>query len=94
MRNRVWVNARGNQARNVRHVDEQVSTDAVCDFTHFAQSTIPGVSREATDDHLRFMLLSLLRHVCVVNFTGPIDTVRNDVVQFAGEVQPGSRESG
>ena len=41
MWNRVRVNASGNQTGNVRHVDEQVRADAVSDFTHFAQSTMP-----------------------------------------------------
>ncbi len=36
-----WVNACGNQARHVRHVDKQVCADAVSDFTHFAQSPTP-----------------------------------------------------
>ncbi len=36
------------------------------------------------------MLFSLLRHVFVVDFTGLIDTVRDDVVQLAGEVNRGA----
>ena len=86
MWNRVRVNASGNQTGNVRHVDEQVRADAVSDFTHFCPVNDAGVSREATDDHLRLVLFGLLRHVFVVNFTGLINTVRDDVVQFAREV--------
>ena len=88
--NRVRINACGNQPRNVRHIDEQVCTDAVSDFTHFCPVNNAGVSREATDDHLRFVLFGLLRHVFVVNFAGLINTVRDDVVQFAGEVNRGA----
>ncbi len=90
MRNRVRVHASGNQACHVRHIDEQVSADAVSDFTHFRPVNDTGVSGETTDDHLRFVFLSLLRHVVVVNFTGLINTVRDDVVQFAGEVNRGA----
>ncbi len=54
VRNRVRINAGGNQARHVRHIDEQVSADAVSDFTHFRPVNDTGVSGEATDDHLRF----------------------------------------
>src|SRR5690606_28183956 len=49
-----------------------------------------GVSREATDDHLRLVLFGLLRPVFVVNFAGLINTVRNAVVKFAGEVDRGA----
>ena len=41
VRYRVRVHAGGDQARHVRHVDEQVSADAVGDFAHLAQSTTP-----------------------------------------------------
>ncbi|MOA40625.1 hypothetical protein D3C78_1625190 [compost metagenome] len=83
MWNRVRVNACRNQTGNVRHVNEQVCADAVSDFTHFCPVNHARVSREATDNHLRFVGLSLLRHVFVVNFTRLINAVRDDVVQFA-----------
>ena len=90
MRNRVRVNASGDQTGNVGHVDEQVCADAVSDFAHFCPVNHAGISGETTDNHLRFMFLSLLSHVFIVNFTGLIDAVRNDVVQFAGEVDRGA----
>ncbi len=90
VRNRVRVNACGNQARHVRHVDKQVCADAVSDFTHFCPVNHAGVGREATDNHLRLVLFGQLRHLVIVNFTGLIDTVRYDVVQFTGEVNRGA----
>ncbi|MNV37430.1 hypothetical protein D3C71_1289510 [compost metagenome] len=88
--NRVRVNACRDKTSNVCHIHEQVCADAVCDFTHFCPVNHAGVSRETTDDHLRFVGLCLFRHVFVVNFTGLIDTVRDDVVQFTGEVNRGT----
>ena len=86
MRNRVRVDASSNQARNVRHINEQVSTDAVSDFTHFRPVHHAGICREATDNHFRFVFFGLFFQIGVVDMTGSIDTVRNDVVQFTGEV--------
>ena len=86
MRNRVRVNACGDKTRDVRHINKQVRANAVGNLTHFCPVNDAGISREAADDHLRFVSLSQLRHLFVVNFTGLIDAVRHDVVQFTGEV--------
>ncbi|CCK08080.1 FIG00053978: hypothetical protein [Cronobacter sakazakii 696] len=90
VRNRVRVDACGNQARHVRHIDEQVCADAVSDFTHFCPVNDAGVRGETTDDHFRFVFFRLLRHVLVIDFAGLVDTVRNDVVELTGEVNRGA----
>ena len=83
---RVRVDASGDQASHVSHVDEQVGTDLVGDFAHAGPVNDAGVGREATDHHLRLVLDSLTFHVVVVDLAGLIDTVRHDVVKLAGEV--------
>ena len=86
MRNRVRINTRSNQTGYVGHINKQVSTDAVSDFAHFRPVNHTGVSREAADDHFRLMFFRLFSDIVIIDFTGRIDTIRDDIVQFTGEV--------
>src|SRR5699024_11520532 len=54
--------------------------------TLFPYTTLFRSCREATDNHFRLVFFGLFFQIGVVDMTGSIDTVRNDVVQFTGEV--------
>ena len=86
MRNRAWINISSNQTCNVRHINEQVSTHAVSDFTHFCPVTNTRVSGETTHDHFWFVSFCQFSQFVVVDFTGCIDTVRNNIIQFTRQV--------
>lgn len=86
MRNRVRVDVSSNQVRNVRYINEQVSIDVVSDFTYFRLVYYVGICREIIDNYFRFVFFGLFFQIGVVDMIGSIDIVRNDVVQFIGEV--------
>lgn len=89
MWNWVWVYVSGNQVCYVCYIDEQVSVDVVSDFMYFCLVNDIGVSGEIIDDYFWFVFLSLFCYVVIVNFIGFINIVRDDVVQFVGEVNWG-----
>ncbi|CAH0308625.1 hypothetical protein SRABI106_03975 [Rahnella aquatilis] len=84
--NRVRVNARSNQTGNVCHVNEEVSANAVGDFTHFCPVNDTGECREAADDHFWFVQFGLTFHVFVIDVAAFVDTIRHHVIQFTGKV--------
>ncbi len=88
--NRVRVDAGGDEASHVGHVDEQVSTDLVGDFAHASPVDNARVSGEAADHHLRLVLNGQTFHLVVVDLAGLVDAVGDDVVQLAGEVDRGA----
>ncbi len=55
-RHRVRVDASGDQAGDVGHVDEQVGADLVCDGAEAGEIEDLGIGGEAGDDHLRLVL--------------------------------------
>ncbi len=90
VRYRVRIHAGGDQASHVRHVDEQVSADAVGDFAHFGPVNHAGVSGEAADDHFRLVGLRLFGQIVIVDLAFVVDAVRHHVIQFAGQVNRGT----
>ena len=88
VRDRRRVLAAGDQARDVRHVDEERRADRVRDLAHPRPVDDARVGREAADDHLRPHLLGQLLHGVVVDQLGlAIDAVRVDLVELAAEVR-------
>ena len=84
VRHRRRVEVRGDQAREVRHVDHEQRADLVGDLAEAGEVELAGVGRPARDDHLR---LALAGHrgdrVHVDQRRLAVDLVRRDVVQPA-----------
>ncbi len=88
VRERAGVDARGDEASDVGHVDEQDRPDRVGDLGHPLELPGPRVGRRAADDELRAHLAGLGGHRVVVDPLGVLaDAVGVDLVQPAGEVE-------
>ena len=72
------------QTGNVRHVNEQVRADLVCDFSEFFKVDGARVRGRTGDDHLRLFLFGKGTERIIVNETVLIHAVGHDVVQQAG----------
>jgi hypothetical protein len=87
MRHRRSMNAAGHEAREMRHVDQEIGADAVGDFAKALE--IPGarIGGAAGDDQLRLDLLGLLGHRVHVDdlVLAPHRVVRG-LEPFAGHV--------
>lgn len=68
----------------VRHVNEQVCADLVCDFSEFFKVDGARVRGRTGDDHLRLLLFRKGTERIIVNETVLIHAVGHDVVQQAG----------
>ncbi len=86
MRDRTRVNVCSNQAGNVCHVHKQPCTYAIRDFAHFRPVANAGVRRESANDHFWLVGFRQFSQFVVVNFTGLIDTVSHNVIEFARQV--------
>ena len=86
MRQRARVDARGHQARDVRHVDEEDRADRVRDAAHARPVDDLRVRAEAADQHLRLVLVGEALHVVVVDEAVRVDAVLHRVEQLAAEV--------
>jgi hypothetical protein len=85
--NRVGMDPRGDEPREVRHVAEQIGTDLVRDLAEPMRLYRPRVRRAAAHDQLRPVLLREAKHVVVVDDVGLArHAVVRDRVQAAGEV--------
>ncbi len=81
------VDATGNQACDVRHVDEQVSSDALGDFTHALEVDDAGVGGCSGGDHLGLLTQGDLGEFIVVDaLVFLADAVLAELVEAAGEV--------
>src|SRR3954465_6529534 len=89
---RVWNWRRMRPARHesgeVRHVDQEKSTDLVSDVAHADEIDNPGIGASPADDQFRAFLLSQLLQFVVVNRLRLFGhAVRDDLVSLAGKVQ-------
>ncbi len=88
VRHRVGVQARGDEACEVGHVDHEVGADLVGDLAETCEVELARVGRPASDDELRLGLegeaLDLV-HVDPVRLG--IDLVGGDLVETAGDVE-------
>jgi len=89
-RHRVGVQAGGDQAGDVRHVDEEQCADLVRDGTETGEVEMAGVGREAGDDHLRLAFDRLRLERVVVDHAVVGHAVLRRVVELAGEVDLGA----
>ena len=87
MRHRRGMDAAGDEAGEMRHVDQQIGADAVGDLAEALE--VPGarIGRAAGDDQLRLHLLGLLGHLVHVDdlVLAPHRVVRR-LEPFAGHV--------
>ena len=84
VRQRVRVQARGNQAGDVGHVDEQQCANLVGDLTEARKIEGLGVSGETGHDHFRLAFDGQALNFVVVDQTGiGVDAVLHGVVQLA-----------
>ena len=78
------MQTRCDQTRDVRHINEPVCADLVCDFGEFFKVDGARVRGRTGDDHLRLLLFCKGTERIIVNETVLIHAVGHDVVQQAG----------
>ena len=83
---RVRIFATGNQAGIVRHIDKEVCTDFIGDFTEFCPVDLQRVGRCTGHNHFRFMFKSQAFYFGIIENFVFIQTISNGVVEFAGDV--------
>ncbi len=77
----------GDEAGDVRHVDDEVGADALGDLREARPVDDARVGREAGDDHLRPVLVGQALHLLVVDLAGiGADAVLRGAEELAGEV--------
>ena len=86
IRHRVLVLTASNQTGNVRHINHQVSTVAMCDLGHFLEVDGTWIRGCTCNDQLRAMLLDSLLKLSVVDESILVYAVGNKVVVLAGLV--------
>ena len=70
------------------HVDKEVGTYLVGDFTHAGKIELPGVGAAATDDQLGLLANGLLLELVVVDGFGvAAHLIAGDFVEFAREIK-------
>ena len=83
----VGMNARGDQARDVRHVDHQIRADLVRDRSEAREVDDAGIGGRARDDQLGLAFLGDLEHLVVIDAVGDaVHAVGYEVEVFAGHV--------
>ena len=91
VRNRARVSPAGDEAGEVRHIDQVDGADLVGDVAELGPVGDPGVRRVPGDDQLRPVLMSEATHLVHVDHLGfGIEAVSDDVEQLPGEVDRGS----
>ncbi len=84
---RAHVNASGDKAGNVRHIDHEVSADGVSDLTELGEVDLAGIGGSAGKDHLGLALLSDAVELIVVDLLGLIVEGIGDLMEvLAGDV--------
>ena len=84
----VGVEAGGDEAGEVGHVDEKKGADGIGDFAEAFKIPGAGVGAAARDDEFRLVFERQFGHgVEVEKVVFPADFVTDDVVHFAGEVK-------
>ena len=84
---RVRVQARGDQAGEVRHVDHQQRADLVGDLAEAREVELARIGRPAGEQQLRAVLARDARDLVHVDQAGlAVDLVGGDVVEAAGDV--------
>src|SRR5437667_5067709 len=82
------MNSAGNQPREMCHVDQIEGANFVGDLAHAGKINNPWICAASADDQLRFFLLRQLFEIVIVNGLALFrDTVRDNSISFAGEIQ-------
>ncbi len=85
---RVVVQAGGDQAGVVGHIDEQFRADLTGDFSKLAVRNLPRIGAGAGDDQLRFVLAGQAGHLIEIDAMRVAGhAVRDEVIKDAGDVQ-------
>ena len=91
VRDRRGIHAPRDQARHVRHIDEQDRADRIRDLAHASPIDDARVRRKAGEEHLRPHLFGQLLHGVVVDGLGVArDAIGVDLVELAAEVRGAS----
>ena len=78
----------GDQAGEVRHVDEEFGAYLVCDLAHAGEVELAGVGGAAADEDFGLDFDGLLLECVVVDDLGVLpNLVAGDVVELAGEIE-------
>ena len=84
---RIFQQARRNEARRVRHIDHQDGADLVGNLPHPGIVPFAGIGGSAADDHLWLHFKGDALHLSIVDTTGlRIETIRDRLVQDAGGI--------
>ena len=83
IRNRALMQTGGDQTCDMRHIDEQVCADLVCDLSELFKINGTRISGGAGDDHLRLLLLRQVADCVIVDVAVVVYAVGNNVV-FCG----------
>ena len=91
VRDRIGIQARRHQARDVRHVDEQIGADRIGDLAEFLEVEVAGVGGETRDYHFGFFGQRLRGECVVVDFAVVrANAVLHGAEEFAGEIHLGA----
>ena len=84
----VRVKTRGDQSRNMRHVDQQQGADRIGNFAETREIQFARVGAAAGDDHFRLVLSGDLRHLVEIDLLGFLaHLISGDVISLAGKIQ-------
>src|SRR5947209_20611655 len=88
----MWHRRRMHSARNqpgeMCHVNQVECANFVGDLAHAGKINNPWICASTSDDQLRLFSLRQLFEIVIINsFAVLSDTVRNDPISFAGEIQ-------
>src|SRR5579859_1553060 len=90
-RHRIRVHAGGNQPRDMRHVDEQISADGIGDGAETRPVDDARIRRKTGHDHLRAMFLRQALHLIVIDDAGfGHDPVLHGLEELTGEIHLGA----
>ena len=76
----------GDQTCDMRHIDEQVCADLVCDLSELFKINGTRISGGAGNDHLRLLLLRHVADCVIVDVAVVVYAVGNNVVEQTGLV--------
>src|SRR5437899_4044748 len=82
------MHSASNQAGEMRHVDQIEGANFIGDLAHADKINNPWICAAPSDDQLRFLLFRQLFEIVIVNSLALFaDTVRDDSISVAGEIQ-------
>ena len=82
--------ARGDETRDVGHIDHQIGAARIGDFTEFREIDGTGIGAGTRDDKLRLKFHRFLHNGVIIDKAVFSDAVGTDIVIFAGDIDRGA----